>query len=421
MNVSRRILYFLLGLSLFMLAATGSEVYSRLTYLWAFLLIVNWVWAQFSLRGVRVVRRPRLRRGYLGQVFEERFQVFNLGLIPRLWLEIRDYSNLPGSRGSHVVSMVGGKQRRTYLARTRLVQRGLFQLGPTVVSSGDPFGLFQKELTLPAQDALLVYPYMVDVHDFPDPPGLLTGGEALRRRTHYVTANAAGVREYAPGDSLSRMHWPTTARRRKLMVKEFELDPQGDVWLFIDAEQSVHVSQPSQPLENNSVDMFLRNGKAMVVVPPATEEYAASIAASLGQYFLRKRRAVGLVNSGTAYTVIPPDRGGRQLGKLLEALALYNADGSMSFPAMVNAQAQHITRGSTVLLITPSVHEKVALTVDLLQRRGLRPIVCLLDASSFGGNGGSDRLALQIASMGVPTRLVKNGALEEGLAIPVSG
>jgi hypothetical protein len=57
--------------------------------------------------------------------------------------------------------------------------------------------------------------------------GLLSGGEALRRRTHYVTTNASGVRDYAPGDSFSRIHWRSTARRNRLIVKEFELDPFG--------------------------------------------------------------------------------------------------------------------------------------------------------------------------------------------------
>jgi uncharacterized protein (DUF58 family) len=66
---------------------------------------------------------------------------------------------------------------------------------------------------------------MFNIHSFPLPSGLLSGGEALRRRTHQITPNAAGVRDYAPGDPLNRIHWISTARRRRLMVKEFELDP----------------------------------------------------------------------------------------------------------------------------------------------------------------------------------------------------
>ena len=56
-----------------------------------------------------------------------------------------------------------------------------------------------------------------DVHpdDYPTVEAVRHRGEALRRRTHYVTTNAAGVRDYAPGDSFGRIHWPSTARRNR--------------------------------------------------------------------------------------------------------------------------------------------------------------------------------------------------------------
>jgi len=57
------------------------------------------------------------------------------------------------------------------------------------------------------------------------PPANLPGEGRFRKRTHYVTPNASGVREYAPGDSFNRIHWRSTARTGEIMVKLFELDP----------------------------------------------------------------------------------------------------------------------------------------------------------------------------------------------------
>ena len=411
---SQRVVWGLLGLCLLALAITGAEVYSRLAYVWTILLAGNWLWSFFSLRGVKVLRHPRLRRAHLGQIFEERFEVQNLGRFPRLWVEVRDLSPLPGTRGSHVVTLIGGQQRRSYLARSRLMQRGIFPLGPTMVVSGDPFGMFPVEYQMPVEENLLVYPLMVDVQSFPNPPGVLTGGEALRQRTHYVTPNAAGVREYAPGDALNRIHWPTTARRDKLMSKEFELDPQADIWIFLDAETAVHASLPYS-ITDLSKSVFLQD-LGEIKLPPSTEEYAASIAASLGQFYLRKRRAVGMVMSGQASTVLPPDRGGRQLGKMLEALALFRAEGKLPLSGLLETQARHISRGSTVVLITPTVREQFAFTLEFLSRRGLRPIVILLDAETFGGAPGSALLAQMIKAVGVPVRKIDNGAdIREGL------
>jgi uncharacterized protein (DUF58 family) len=251
---------------------------------------------------------------------------------------------------------------------------------------------------------------MSEVHAFPNPPGLLPGGEALRRRTHQVTPNAAGVREYEPGDSLNRIHWVSTARRGRLMAKEFELDPLAEVWILVDADREVQSALPYSP-PDQAVDALWRP-TVEVELPPSTEEYAVSIAASLGRYFLQQGRAVGLVScdQGQSPNVLPPDRGGRQLGKILEALALLRAEGELPISALAAAQARGLPRGSTVILITPSVQEEAALTADLLLRRGLRPLVVLLDTASFGGPSGTEALATAITGLGVPMCQIVNGA-----------
>ncbi|MGB2910441.1 MAG: DUF58 domain-containing protein, partial [Anaerolineales bacterium] len=213
MTYALRVVLILLALSLLAGAITGSTLYYRLAYLWAFLVISSWLMSVMSLRGIKVQRVARTLRSQVGLVFEERYEIYNNGRFPRLWIEVRDESSLPGSHGSHVITMIGGHEGHSYLARTRLTVRGVFPLGPTVLASGDLFGMFPITRPFTSQNSLLVYPMMVDVYSFPNPPGLLPGGESLRRRTPQITSNAAGVREYEPGDPLNRIHWISTARR----------------------------------------------------------------------------------------------------------------------------------------------------------------------------------------------------------------
>ncbi|MFO7742121.1 MAG: DUF58 domain-containing protein [Anaerolineae bacterium] len=411
MTTSLRVVLVLLGLSLLALVLTGLPIYARLSYLWALLLVLSWVWSKLSLRGVTVERQARSRRAHVGQIFEERFRVENKGHLPRLWLHVRDGSDLPGSRGSRVLTLVGAGERRSYRVRTRLVQRGTFSLGPTEIVSGDLFGLFPVSQTVPSEGSLLVYPMMVNIRSFPGPPGLLPGGEALRLRTHQVTPNASGVREYVPGDPLSRIHWLSTARRNELIVKEFELDPMAEIWIYLDAETSVQAEQPYSP-PSEAVEATWSPWKE-IELPPSTEEYGVSIAASLARHFIRRDRAVGLAFCQDASRgvpdVMPPDRGGRQLGKILEALAPVQARGGLPISALATAHAQHVPRGSTLIIITPSAESKVALMADLLAQRGLRPVLVLLDAASFGGLGGTKDLADAVAAMGVPVRVVRRG------------
>jgi uncharacterized protein (DUF58 family) len=403
----RIIVFILFLLSLFAGFVTGLQLYYRLAYIWGFLLLISWAWSRLILWGVQVRRMPRSTRAQAGQVFEERFEVNNPSRLPRVWLVVRDESPLPGTQGSRLFPMIEGHRGRTYLARTRLSSRGVYPLGPTILESGDPFGLFPVRRELPASEALLVYPMLFEVDKFPNPAGILPGGEALRRRTHQVTPNAAEVRDYAPGDPLNRIHWVSTARRGRLISKEFELDPQAEVWIFLDASKTGQASLPYQVYAGDVEDLWKRKTEA--TLPPSTEEYGVSIAASLSRYFLRQGRSVGFVSSGQSLSLITPDRGGRQLGKILESLALLRSEGTLPLRGLVEIQAQHLPRGSTVVLITHSTEEEVALVADYLRRRGLRPVLVLIDASSFNGPTGTDRLAEMVRFLRIPFRVIHRG------------
>jgi uncharacterized protein (DUF58 family) len=215
------------------------------------------------------------------------------------------------------------------------------------------------------------------------------------------------VREYAPGDPLNRIHWVSTARRNRLIVKEFELDPLAEVWLFIDALRSVQAAVPQSPQEFDPQDVW--RSRVRFQLRPSTVEYAVSIAASLGRYYLQRGRAVGMVSAGQALRVLPSDRGGRQLGKILESLALLRAEGSLPLPSLIEAQARHLPRGSTVVIITPSASDEVIQTCDILMRRGLRPVAVLLDGASFGGYFSNANLAASLKSLGVPVCHISKG------------
>jgi uncharacterized protein (DUF58 family) len=421
MTISTRVILILLGLSLLAMVVTGSVIYSRLVYLWVFLLLGNWAFSAVALRGVSIAREPITNRSQVGQVFEERFEINIRGRLPRLWLEIRDESTLPGNQGSRVLTLLSGNQTRSYRAVTRLTQRGAFRLGPTLLASGDPFGLFPVQHKSEAQESLLVYPLLVDIDNFPSPAGVLSGGEALRRRTHQVTPNAAGVRDYEPGDSLNRIHWASTARRGRLMAKEFELDPLAPVWIFLDAARAVQASLPYTKQSEIPVN-YLGKKEERYALPPATEEYAVSATASIARYYIQRKRAVGLVCKGDALYTLPAEAGGRQLGKMLETLALLRAEGDLSLLALVMAQARHLPRGSTVVVVTSSTDDEVVIAIEHLLRRSLRAIAVLIDSESFGGRFGTRSLAESLRLLGAPVRRVVNGVpLESALSISENG
>ncbi len=285
-------------------------------------------------------------------------------------------------------------------------RRGVFQLGPLRIVTGDPFGLFQAERKISAVSPLVVYPQTVDIPEFVLPVGMLPGGDALRRRAHHVTTNAAGVRDYASGDSFSRIHWRSTARKNRLIVKEFELDPLADVWVMMDGERTVHVGD-YELVQDDFIQLLAE--QQTIAIPPTTEEYTVTIAASLATHFVQRDRAVGFVTQGRRREVIHADRGTRQLTKILEALAVSEARGAVTFGQLMSAFANQLPRGTTVVLVTPSTRDDWVMAAHSYVRRGLRAVAVLIDGQSFGGRPGAHQVAVRLSLIQVPTYIVQRG------------
>ena len=417
MRVGRILAAILLLVGLVGVLVDAGEIYPRLLYLSSLLIVVSWVWTQLSLRGMSVKRRARSMRASMGDVFEEHFEISNDSRFGKLWVELSNDTNMPNASGSRVLTMLNRRQKRTYIGRTWLFRRGSFRLGPTRLVSGDPFGLFRKESVFPIEHSLVVVPLIYEINSFISPAGLLPGGQVIRSKALDITPHASGVREYVPGDPMKRIHWPSTARRGQLIVKEFEQDPQAEVWFFLDAQYTIHSEKPYDAPEL-SVEAWMFGRRPKFELPPSTLEYAISITASLAHYYLKQRRAVGLVTASRQSMVIPAERSDRQEGKILETLAFIEADSDLSIAGLVAAQAGQLPQGSSAILVTPTVFPELLAAVDDLQRRNLRPVVVLLIADSFGGSKGGEKLYSTLYERNVPVCRIYCGA---DLSLELSG
>ena len=420
----------ILGLTIVSLLAavvSGRSMFSNLAYVLGGLLAVSFVWSRLALRGVWLRRVRLTSRSQVGHILQERFTIGSRARLVKTWLDVRDDTQLPGyrataltglglvgpsdligHRGSGVITGLEQGQEQSWLVRTVCTQRGRFALGPTEVRSGDPFGLFPQRTLFPVVQHVVVLPGIVRIRGFPIPTGHLPGGEALRLRTHQVTPNAAGVRDYAPGDSLNRIHWRSTARHDRLIAKEFEFDPLADLWIVLDAAKDSQFQRGQGSAESSNGP---RPSDAHLTrqLPPSTEEYAVSIAASLAFHFMQQDRNVGLIAHGRARHVIQPERGQAQLQRLLESLAVLEAVGAHSLDEVLKIEGDLIPRGATVVLITADVRPVVGGIVRELARQGHVPIVLLLDAASFRGPYGAEALLASFSSSGTTARMIHCG------------
>ncbi len=416
----------LAGFLYFLALATGLHQLYYLAYVLGGVTLGSLIWARLNLSGVAITRATRTNSLQVGQIFEETLTLTNENLLPKLWVEVRDRSNLPGHRTSCVMSL-GSKQQKSWRVRTVCRQRGVYKLGPVVMVTGDPFGLFRFWRRRQEQREVLVYPPLLDLSAFGLPPTELSGGAQVRSRSFNLTPNAAGIREYMAGDPFNRIHWPASARQQRLMVKEFELDPTSDIWIVLDMAAAAQYGNPNQvpqiPKPTPDQPLDLRDSRDYigdtlgqpVYLPPSTEEYAVSVAASLAGKLLADRLAIGFIAWGQRHELINVDRGSRQLLRVLRILASLRAQGRSPIEEVLAAESSRFARGSTVLVITPDVGDKWARALGTLNQRGIKAAAVVVEPATFinpGEHPPPSSLAVvgALAAANVPSYLVKRGA-----------
>ena len=355
-----------------------------------------------ALAWVRItLRQPRVTRHWSHENLVERGDV-----TVELVLEREPGVPLPSvvarERAGHLAERdvelrARGRSRHAGSYRLHDVPRGRHGFAPIGLSITDPFGLAESELALEERQALVVYPRLTELDRlfFDGGAGPQHGRRLLLRRP--VGFELYSVRDYQQGESLRRVHWPSTARRGALMVKELEDSPRDEVAVLLDGDATVVVGSP----------------------PDSSFDSAVRVAGSilLAQIRRGRRCVLALNTAGGEMQAVSSD--GPEWQRALELLAAAKPDAHRPAAALLESGASPASRALELVVVTSRIEQ--ALVNRLLERALTSRAAALVhvEAGSFAGRPRRPEPALlRLQAAGVPIAVVRRG---DDLAVALEG
>ena len=354
---------------------------------------------------VRLLRRPMsLRHGsghgrhLAGDDVPMRVDLAVEGRLPPADLVVRERI---ARLGEHEAVLRRGRDGLSGRYTLPTVPRGRYAIESSHVVIEDPFGLERADVELSRPEAVLVYPRLVELDRlFSDAGGQTPGGRRLlMRRTAGFELHS--VREYEQGESLRRVHWPSTARRGELMVKELEDSPRDEAAVLLDADATAVVGKP----------------------PDSTFELQVRLAGSIVRAHARRGRRTSLVVNAGARTYQRVHSFDGDWNRALELLATIEPDGHVPAGTFLADESGPAARALELTVVTASVSPRL---VDRLLQRTLAhhgAALVFVDPTSFApAASASDRAAtaqlVRLDRAGIPVVVVRRG---DDLAAKLAG
>lgn len=210
--------------------------------------------------------------------------------------------------------------------------RGFYLLGPVVMRRSDFFSIFSDTKLIQEQSSVTIYPKVPDVKK--------VGIDSRYRKIHpgAVIMRHVGtgtefhsIREYVPSDPFKRINWKVSARYRKLMVNQHEVEDVYDAMIFVDAREPTRTGT------------MLRNPL----------EYSIKAAIALSQTMMKRTNRVGLVTYNNRIRVIGPGIGENQISMIMGVLTGTYSVGDVPLKSAVDTATPYMTPRSPLILVSP--------------------------------------------------------------------
>ncbi len=382
MTTSRLAIIIIVVLLLAYLLRVG--FFSFALYVLLGLVAVSQLMGRFSLVGIRHERHCSVVKARIGDTVTMRTEVVNDKPLPVLWVLMDD--QVPSGlscRGERGRAMFMRPFQRHQLRYTvALSRRGYHRLGPLVLESGDAFGLVRRFRAGRSAHYVTVYPQVVHITRYELMTRRPVGEVRVRQRMYEDPTRLAGVREYARGDPLSRIHWKATAKTRRLHSKVYDhstmiganivLDFDERAWAedyrFYRSELAIvaAASIANYIAEQKQLVGFISNGgDAARRAREEMEELQATSRRQLERLLAERDRSEAL-----RPVEVPPRKAGANLLEIFETLARLELQPGLSLAQMLMSEYNRLPRDAALVLIVPQVPPALVQTIARLKTAG---------------------------------------------------
>jgi uncharacterized protein (DUF58 family) len=373
--------------------------------------IVAQVWTRFGLTGVTYRRRLERDRMEWGEEIPVAVEVWNRKRLPLAWLRADDAAT-PGvvvRERQLAIGRTGGAvlrnawtlapfervSRRFHVSAER---RGVYELGPVELTVGDLFARQAATEERTQIDRFLVRPRTVPTAGL-QRRDVLGGSDRARFGLAEDPSRFAGIREYAPGDPLRRIHPRASARLGRPVVKRFEPSRDREVLLALDVQTA--------------------DGPAwQATFDPEEVEALFVVAASLARSLALERAAFGLAAAGyhgaeSRLAWLPVSEAPGQGERVFDLLARLSAHPSAPFERLVGAIRREVRPGTTVVVVSARDPSPYLAHLRRLERAGW-PVVlvaCGRESVADAGRARAAGLTARSARLDGPWRTAKGLAV----------
>ncbi len=332
-----------------------------LVYLVGGVWVFSHWWIRRSLSHVRMERiMPRF--AFTNEYVPVKVRIENRAWLPLAWLQVRETvpPDLRDNPENRMVTSLGGRTSVDYAYQLYCRRRGYYKIGPLALNTSDLFGFVEARWAEAGDSTIIVYPQIVPLNRLGLSSRVPFGDLATRRQLTEDPTKLTGVRGYASGDSLRRIHWKATAHEGTLLVKKFQQSQELPLFIALDLARDAYPPR--------TVNML--------------SEWAISVAASVANHMSERRQAVGLATSGhdplarQDATPIPARAGRDHLMTLLSLLARVQLNGAAPvLHEWLPSTTAGLAWGTTLVVVTPKLEEPALWALHNIFRRGSNVIV----------------------------------------------